>query len=90
MGMDMDMDMADTDMVDADGGARLSITQLAGEDGMGVQGPMAFTEIIFMFIITYMLTTLIMFTQTGVVFPVRLIIGRVGSRPELRTIIGRL
>jgi hypothetical protein len=52
--MDMGMDMADTDMEDADGGVRPSITRLAGEDGMAVPGPMAFTEIIFMFIITYM------------------------------------
>ena len=73
----MDMDMADTDMVDADGGARLSITRLAGEDGMAVQGLMAFTEIIFMFIITYMLTTPIMFTGIGAVYPARVIIARV-------------
>jgi hypothetical protein len=86
----MVMDMADTDMVDVDGGARLSITRLAGEDGMAVQGLMAFTEIIFMFIITYMLITPIMFTETGVVFPARLIIGPVGSRPERPIIIARL
>jgi hypothetical protein len=85
----MDMAMADTVMVDTDGGALPSITRLAGEDGMEVQDLMAFTEIIFMFTTTYMLTTPIMFTETGVVYPARVIIAQVVLRPEQRIIIAR-
>lgn len=89
MVMDMVMDMADTDTVGADGGARPFITRLVGEDGMEVPDLMVFTEIIFTYITTYMSTTPIMFTETGVVYPVRLIIGQAGSRPERRIIIAR-
>jgi hypothetical protein len=88
--MDTVMDMADTVMVDADGGVLPSITRPAGVDGMGVQDLMAFTEIIFMSIITYMLTTPIMFTETEGVFPVRVIIVRGEWQRELRIITARL
>jgi hypothetical protein len=87
--MDMDMDMADTDMVDADGGAQPSITRLAGEDGMEVPDRMAFMAIIFTCTITYMLITPTMFTGTGAVYPARVIIARVELPPERRIIIAR-
>ena len=89
-GMATDMDMADTDMVDADGGARPSITLPAGEDGMEVRDLMDFMVIIFMSTTTYMLTTPTMFTETEAVYPARLTIAQVVSRPERRIIIARL
>ena len=51
----MGMDMAGmvTVIRDADGGDQLVITRLAGVGGTEAQDPMAFTEIIFMCIITY-------------------------------------
>jgi hypothetical protein len=49
----MAMDMADTDMVDADGVVLHFITPPAGVDGTEVQGLMDSTEIIFMCIIMY-------------------------------------
>lgn len=86
----MDMDMADTDMVDADGGARPSIIPHAGVDGMVVQGLMVFTEVIFTFIITYMLTMPTMFTETGAVYPAKVIIAQGVWLPDRRIIIARL
>ncbi len=88
--MGMGMDMADTDTVDVDGGVLLSIIRPAGVDGMAVQGLMAFTETIFMCTITYMLTTPIMFTETGVVYPARVITAQEVLLPERRIIIARL
>jgi hypothetical protein len=93
MDMDMagtDMDMADTDMAGADGGALHFIIRPAGVDGMVVQGLMAFTEVIFTYIIMYTLTTPTMFTETGVVCPARVITARVVLRPGRRIIIARL
>ena len=69
------MGMVAMDMVDTDGGVLHFIIRPAGVDGMVVQGLTAFTETIFMCIITFMLTTPIMFTETGVVYPARVIIG---------------
>jgi hypothetical protein len=86
----MDMDLADTDMVDTDGGGLHSIIRPAGVDGVVVHGLMVFMEIIFMYIITYMLTTPIMFIETGVVYPVGVIIAQVVLRPGQRIIIARL
>jgi len=86
----MDMGMVDMDMVDTDGGVLHFIIPPAGVDGMVVQGLMAFTETIFMCIITYMLTTPIMFTETGVAYPARVIIAQVVLQQERRIIIARL
>ena len=88
--MDTDMDMADTVMVDAVGGVLLFIIRLVGADGTVVLDLMAFTVIIFMSITTYMLTTQIMCTETGAVYPVRVITAQGVWRPGQRIIIARL
>jgi hypothetical protein len=85
----MDMVMADTDMVDADGGVQPSITRRAGVDGMVVQGLMVFTEVIFTSIITYMLTTPTMCIGTGVAYPAKVITAQGVLPPDQRIIIAR-
>ena len=76
--------MVDTDTVTevVDGGVHPFIILPAGVGGMAAPGPMVFTEITSMCIITYMLTMQTMYTEIGVEYPVRVIIGQAELLPE--------